>query len=148
MPVTFQTAFQLGAFQSDAFQIVSTGELMAILTAGELAAMRDDIELLMPDLCQIITITNTADGEGGVTTSRATATAINCRLDSTQGITAGEQRTGGAIQAYQSYMMSLPYDAVVVPENEILHSGVNYAVKSINRGQSWKAVVRVELERI
>jgi hypothetical protein len=148
MTPTFQTAFQLGAFQSNAFQIVSTGELMAILTAGELAAMRGDIELLMPDLCQIITITNTADSEGGVTTSRATATAIDCRLDAVQGVSTGEQRTGGAIQAYQSYMLSIPYDSVVLPENEILISGVNYAVKSINRGQSWKAVVRVELERL
>jgi hypothetical protein len=121
---------------------------MTTIDTAMLAAMRAAIGELLPDTCQVITITNTADSEGGVTTSRATATAIDCRLDAVQGVSTGEQRTGGAIQAYQSYMLSVPYDSVVLPENEILISGVNYAVKSINRGQSWKAVVRVELERL
>jgi hypothetical protein len=56
--------------------------------------------------------------------------------------------TGGAIQPYVTYKLSLPYDTTVAASNIIEHSSVDYAVKSINLGQSWKAVVRVELERM
>lgn len=110
------------------------------------AAMRDAISTLLPDTANICSITNTPDGEGGVTQTRGTTgTAIACRLDVIQG---REQLSGGAIQPYTSYMLSLPYDATVAPANIIEHSSVDYAVKSVNRGQSWKAVVRVELERM
>lgn len=115
------------------------------LTNAELSIMRDTIELLMPDTCNIVGITNVPDGEGGSTQTRGTSgTSIPCRLDVIQG---REQITGGAIQPYISYMMSLPYDTTVAEENIIEHNGTDYHVKSVNLDQSWKAVVRVELER-
>ncbi len=111
-----------------------------------LAAMQSAINTLLPDTANIVALTNTPDGEGGWTQTRGTTgTAIACRLDVIQG---REQITGGAIQPYTSYMLSLPYDTTVSPAQIIEHSSVDYAVKSINRGQSWKAVVRVELERL
>ena len=118
---------------------------MAIDTAM-LAAMRVAISTLLPDTCNICTITNAPDGEGGVTTTRGTSgTSISCRLDVIQG---REQVTGGAVQPYTSYMMSLPYDTTVNPSNIIEHNGINYAVKPSNVNQSWIAVKRVELEKL
>lgn len=118
---------------------------MAIDTSM-LAAMRAAINTLLPDTCHICSVTNSSDGEGGVTVVRGTVgTSIACRLDVVQG---REQVTGGAIQPYVSYKLSLPYDATVLPTYIIEHSGVSYAVKSVNRNQSWKAVVRVDLERL
>lgn len=115
------------------------------LTTTELAIMRDTIELLMPDTCNIVTITNVPDGEGGSTPTRGTSgTSIPCRLDVTQG---REQVTGGAVQPYIAYKLSLPYDTTVDEQNIIEHGGVDYYVKSVNLSQSWKAVVRVDLER-
>jgi hypothetical protein len=115
------------------------------LTTAELSVMRDTIELLLPDTCNVCSVTNVPDGEGGVTQTRGTSgTSIACRLDVKQGV---EQVTGGAIQPYISYMMSLPYDTTVAAANIIEHNSVDYHVKSVNLGQSWKAVVRVELER-
>ncbi len=114
------------------------------LTATELSQMRDTIELLLPDVANICTITNVPDGEGGSTQTRGTSgTAIPCRLDVVQG---REQVTGGAIQPYISYMLSLPYDTTVAEENIIEHGGIDYHVKSVNQNQSWVAVRRVELE--
>jgi hypothetical protein len=116
------------------------------LTSAELSIMRDSIELLLPDTCNVCTITNTPDGEGGSTQSRATAgTSIPCRLDVVQG---REQVTGGAVQPYIAYKMSLPYDTTVGLTNIIEHNSVDYYVKSVNLSQSWKAVVRVDLERV
>ena len=116
------------------------------LTASELSTMRTAINELMPDTCNVCTLSGTPDGEGGQTVSRATSgTSIACRLDV---ITGNEMLTGGAMQSYTTYKLSLPYDTTVNPSNIIEHSNVDYAVKSVNRNQSWKAVVRVELERI
>ena len=115
------------------------------LTTAELTIMRDTLELLMPDTCNVCTIANTPDGEGGVTVSRATATAdVPCRLDVVQG---REQVSGGAIQPYIAYKMSLPYDTTVSQANIIEHDNVDYYIKSVNLSQSWGAVVRVDLER-
>lgn len=116
-----------------------------MLTSAELAQMRADIAQLLPDTCYIVTLTNVSDGQGGVTSSRGTAGPYACRLDVIQG---REQVTGGAIQPYTSYMLSLPYDTAIVSTNLVNHNGVDYAVKPPNTNQSWIAVKRVELEKI
>jgi hypothetical protein len=117
-----------------------------MLTDSELAAMREAIQSLFPDTCNICTVTTSPDGEGGWTESRGTSgTAIPCRLDAVQGYL---QVTGGAIQPYLSYRLSLPYDASVDYGNIIEHSEIDYAIKSINLNQSWNAVIRIELEKI
>lgn len=115
-----------------------------MLTNADLAFMRNTIGQLLPDTCSIVTITNVPDGEGGSTESRSTASGIPCRLDVVQG---REQVTGGAVQPYISYMLSLPYDTTIGLTNIITHNSVDYFVKSVNLGQSWIAVRRVELER-
>jgi hypothetical protein len=117
------------------------------IDAVMLAEMRRTIANdLLPDTCNICSITTTPDGEGGVTTSRGTVgTAIACRLDVISG---REQVTGGAIEPYIAYKLSLPYDATVGLTNIIEHNSVDYQVKAVNLSQSWKAVVRVDLERM
>ena len=122
---------------------------MTAIDTAMLAAMRTAIGELLPDTCNVVSITNTSDGEGGVTKTRATTgTSIACRLDTEQSIYSGERLTGGAIQPYLTYVMSLPYNTVISEANIIEHSSTDYAVKTINKGQSWKAVVRVQLERM
>ena len=119
---------------------------MTAVDTSMLAAMRAAILDLMPDTCNVVSLTHTSDGQGGWTDTRATVgTSIVCRLDALQG---KEVQTGGAVQPYMTYMLSLPYDTAVLPAYVIEHGGANYAVKTVNRGQSWSAVVRVELERI
>ena len=116
------------------------------LTSAELTAMRDAIEQLLPDTCNVCTITNTPDGEGGWTQTRGTSgTSIACRLDVVQG---REQLAGGAIQPYISYVLSLPYDTTVNQTDIIEHNSISYAVKSVNLQQSWIAVRRLELEKM
>lgn len=121
--------------------------MTSAITSDMLATMRSIITSdLLPDTCNVVSITNAPDGEGGVTQTRGTVgTAIACRLDVIQG---REQVTGGAVQAYTSYMMSLPYDTVVNPSNIIEHNSVDYSVKPSNVNQSWIAVLRVELEKL
>jgi hypothetical protein len=118
---------------------------MSAIDTAMLSAMRSAIGELLPDTGQVISITNVSDGEGGQISSRGTTTAVNCRVDYVNGI---EQKTGGALQPYSKIMLSIPYDTTITEENEFLHNGTTYAVKSVNDDQSWIAVKRCELEKL
>ena len=118
---------------------------MAAIDTAMLAAMRAAIAELLPDTAQIITITNTPDGFGGQTETRGTALAVAFRLDMTSG---REQVSGGGLQPFTAFKGSLPYDTTVTTANQLLHNGVTYAITAVNNDASWKAVVRVDLEKL
>jgi len=118
---------------------------MPALSNAEINAMRDAIEAdLLPDTCDILTVTETADGQGGVTKSWGTAYSnVAFRLDMKQG---REMVAGGALQPFTMYTGSLPYDATITTADRILYEGGTYAVTSVNTNQSWNVVRRVVLE--
>lgn len=119
---------------------------MSWLTDAELAQMRSDIGNLLPDTCAILSVSYTSDGEGGLTEAWGTATAsVACRIDYRSGT---ETMAGGVVQPYSKAVLSLPYDTELDTTNRISADGRTYAVLSVNDGQSWKAVVRAELERV
>ena len=116
------------------------------LTARELAQMRADIEDLMPDTCDILSVAYTSDGEGGMTEAWGTATAnVACRIDYRSG---SEKVTGGAIQPYSKAVLSVPYNTTISLTNRVKSGAYTWAILSINEGQSWQAVKRAELERV
>lgn len=119
---------------------------MTAIDTAMLAAMREAIGELLPDTCSILTLTRTADGMGGMTETWGTAySGVDFRLDVKTGV---EQVVGGGLKPFTSYKGSLPYDTTITSADRILHSGVTYAVTSVNTSQSWKAVVRVDLEKV
>ena len=116
------------------------------LTARELAQMQADIYDLLPDTCDILSVAYTSDSEGGFAEAWGTATAnVKCRIDYRSG---RETLTGGAIQPYSKAVISLPYSTAISLTNRVKSGDYIWAVKSINDGQSWKAVKRVEMERV
>lgn len=119
---------------------------MTLISAEMLAMMQARINQLLPDTCDILSATNAPDGFGGITETWGTATAgVACRLDKKSG---GEQVSGGAIQAYTGWVMSMPYSVTVTAANRLLHNGITYAVTSVNNDASWKAVTRCEVEKV
>ena len=116
------------------------------LTARELAQMRADIEDLLPDTCDILSVMYTADSEGGFAEAWGTATAnVHCRIDFRSG---RETLTGGAIQPYSKAVLSVPYNTALSLTNRVKSGTYVWSILSINDGQSWQAVKRAELERI
>lgn len=117
------------------------------LTAGELAQIRDDIEALMPDTCDILGVTMTSDGAGSWTEVWGTASAsVPCRLDF-KGY-GREAVIAGATQPYKTGVVSMAYDQTITTENRLLISSVTYNVTGVNDSQSWIGVKRVTVERI
>ena len=116
------------------------------LTARELAQMREDIEDLMPDVCSILSVAYTSDGEGGMAETWGTALAdVSCRIDYRSG---SEKMAGGAIQSYSKAVISLPYTTAITASHRVQVDSYVWAVKSVNEGQSWDVVRRAELERV
>ena len=116
------------------------------LTARELAQMQADINGLLPDTCDILSVAYTADSEGGFAEAWGTATAnVKCRIDYRSG---RETMVGGAIQPYSKAVLSVPYNTTVSLTNRVKSGDYTWSILSINDGQSWKAVKRAELERV
>ena len=116
------------------------------LTYNELSGMREVINQLLPQTCNILSPTYNPNGQGGGTTTWGTASAsVACRLDV---ITGMEQVTRGALQPYTRSVLSMPYDTTVDETYRIELGSNTYAVKSVNTDQGWIAVRRCELELI
>ena len=119
------------------------------LTARELAQMQADINDLLESTnttCDILSVAYTADSEGGFSEAWGTATAnVHCRIDYRSG---RENLMGGAIQPYSKAVLSVPYNTTISLTNRVKSGSYTWAVKSINDGQSWMAVKRIELDRV
>ena len=120
-----------------------------MLSSAELAHMRDAIGDLLPDTCNILSVSGTADGFGGVTSTWGTASSnVSCRLDIITRRETGQNIDGASMREYQETVLSLPYNTSVSNNNRIEHGGFTYNVTATNTDQSWIAVKRVSLERV
>ena len=119
---------------------------MTGLTTAELTVMRDTIEQLLPDTCNILTATNVNDGQGGITTTWGTTSAsVACRLDKRSG---QEQVTGGAVKPYTEWMLTLPYDTTITSNQRVEVGSSTFNVISVDGDKSWEASIRVILEKV
>lgn len=120
-----------------------------MLSNAELTAMREAIEDLFPDTCNILTATETADGYGGVSRVWGTASAnVACRLDVVNRSGSDEQVGAASLRSFQETILSVPYNTTITTDSKVEHSGTTYNVTAINSGQSWIAVKRVTLEKV
>lgn len=120
-----------------------------MISNNELVSMRDAIETLLPDTCNILEATNTADGYGGVTQSWGTTSAsVACRLDIVNRRSSAQNIQGASLREYQETILSLPYDTTISNNNRVEHGGFTYNVTENNTDQSWISVKRVTLERV
>jgi hypothetical protein len=114
------------------------------LDQNELDQMRASISELLPDRCNLLTATQTADNEGGITEAWGTVTRnVPCRLDQMAG---SERLTDGSLRAFTSLDLALPWDTTIDESYRVEHGGSTYLVVDAYSAQSWQVerVVRVE----
>lgn len=113
----------------------------------ELERLRADIEaVVMPDTCNILTVTRTSDGQGGFTEAWGTAVRdVACRLDPVDG---RELVAGSVSKPYHTYWLSLPYETSIDEQSLVEISTADYTVIGVDTGKSWSGSVRVLVERI
>lgn len=118
------------------------------LSSSDLAFMRDALEELMPDTCNILTATNTPDGQGGYTTTWGTATAnVKCRIDPGRK-EMYERVTGAKLSPYSWWQLTLPYDTTITAQSRVEVNGDTYNVVNHDDNKSWQATIRVALMKV
>lgn len=116
-----------------------------MLTSADLSYIRSTIEKLLPDACNILSMSWTSDGSGGLTETWGTLSASACRIDYLQG---HESMSGESLTPYQKVVISLPYDVSVTPTNRIELDGNIFSIQAVNQAQSWQGVTRCAAELI
>lgn len=116
-----------------------------MLDRNELRDMRDAVEALFPDFCNLLTFTRTTNGAGGYTEAWGTATRnVPCRVDQQIG---SERLTDGSLRAFTSLEMCVPYDTTITESYRVEHGGYTYNVVNANLDQSWQIEKTILLER-
>lgn len=117
-----------------------------MLTDDELASLRDDAALALPDTVVIQTRTFTSDGGGGGDYPWTNAGTLACRRAPLTATTDAEGVTGGRISADADSLFTLPYDAAVTTDSRFIYSGGTFNVEAI-RERSWNTTTRVEASK-
>lgn len=123
---------------------------MSQLSSADLSYMRETLSDLMPGTCHILSLTQTSDGQGGFTETWGTAvSSVACRFDSANGSQYGRELiAGGALQPFNAYVVTMPYDTAVTAANRIEFSGNQYSVIGVDSDKSWEASTRCGVEKV
>ena len=109
---------------------------------------------LMPDECNILEITQTSDSQGGFTDAWGTVTGgaeIACRIDAVttgSNISAREKVSGGALQPYHTFVLTLPQGTTITESNRVEVNSGTFTVTSVDTSKSWSGCVRAWLEKV
>jgi hypothetical protein len=118
---------------------------MDALTPAELAAMRADLETLLPDTAVLQTSTLSSDGQGGVTETWAAYGTVAGRLDNLSG---SRRPIGQAIQPFNGWTLTVPQSTEIDFSKRVVINGFTFSVIAVSDVGSWLAVKRAALEWI
>lgn len=116
-----------------------------MITAAELAEMRDDLEDSLPDLAVVKTQNWVSDGGGGGSTTFTASGTIPCRIAPVQNM---EGTTGGRISPDSEYVVTLPFDAAVTTESMLTINTRNFSVTGMREPRSWEISRRIEAKEV
>lgn len=109
-----------------------------MLSAEDLAGMREQQEEAQPDTAVISRPVRTSDSAGGFTTSLTTVATVDCRLVRTR---AQEVLAGNREVTYTDWTITLPYGTDVRPDDVITINAQTYQVIATRVG-SWNTALR------
>jgi len=114
-----------------------------MMSDAELARLRADVEAtLMPGTANILTVTRTANGQGGFTEAWGTAyIGIPCRADYRQGM---EPAAGGAQRPFTFWQLTFPQGTDLAAANRIEIGDDTFSISAVDAGNSWDVCLRAE----
>lgn len=112
-----------------------------LLSAAEIAAMRADLNRMMPDSATIQRDTIGSDGSGGQTVTGTTTTGpFACRVAVASG---KEEVIAGKLDAVGSWTITMPAGTDVLAGDRILIGSRTFEVSIPLRPRSWQLSCRV-----
>ena len=120
--------------------------MTSVVTAQELAAMRDIANSFFPDTCTVQTLTTGVDETGSPTQTWAnTYTNVACRLDPATG---SETVRNLALEGESTWWLNIPYDQAIAIENRVVYSSKTYEIRHVVDTQSYSTIRRAMLVRV
>lgn len=119
-----------------------------MITAAELADMRDDLEDSLPDLAVIQTRGFLSDGGGGGTTTWTVAGTVSCRVTPVSSSGEGEAVRGGRVHPDTEYVFTFPYDTAITDTHQVVHAGGTFTATAVRAPKSWEISRRVEMKEV
>lgn len=114
------------------------------LNSKQLSHMRAAAEALMPDTCQLQTVTRTADGAGGWTESWSVSATVACRVDAMISRNRSEAQAAREAKIVY-YTLTVPWDTTLELDMRVVHGGVTYEVVEAHGDDSWPVTRRARL---
>jgi head-tail adaptor len=107
----------------------------------------------LPDVCNILSVTRTSDGQGGFTDTWGTATAnVKCRLDLFTsrgvGLVGIEMLKSASLKPFSTWILSVPNGTTLTAAHRVEVGSDTFNVIEVDAGRSWGANVRATLERV
>jgi head-tail adaptor len=114
-----------------------------LLTAADLASMRETAEQALPGTAVIWSQTYTTDGGGGGSIGLTNAGTVSCRLAPIRG---DEREIGERISSDADYVVTLPTTASVTTNSRLVIGGGTFNVEAV-RDRSYRVTTRVEVSK-
>lgn len=116
-----------------------------MLSAAELAAMRDIEELVMPSTGVIERYGLTSDGIGGFTEAWAAVGTVSCDLWPVNQREERERfRSGGQIISKSDWFVTVPFDTNITAADRIVVDGRSFEIVFVPSDRSWSTALRCE----
>lgn len=106
----------------------------ALLTAPELAMLRETALLALPDVATRIVRSGPGNAQGGRRRTETATASYPCELSPLQGV--GESLEAGRPASVTLWRLRLPWDATLEPRDVVLVGGTRYEVTDRQAGRS------------
>lgn len=116
-----------------------------MLTAADLASMRETLEDSLPDMAVINTPARVSDGGGGGTTTFTASGTVPCRIMPVSG---NERIEGARLNADTEYLVTTTYDAAIEADSVLEIDSRTFSVTSVGEPRSWAISLKVEAKEI
>lgn len=119
-----------------------------MLSAADLAGMRDTLDESLPDTAIIQRKTRAGDGQGGGTETWAAVGTVPCRVSPVETRGDDESIAGDRTLQTVDYVITVPQGTDVRAVDRLVSGGVTYEVVKVKGPRSWELARRVDVVQI
>lgn len=118
------------------------------LSAAELAQMRADVALMLPDTCSIYRNDGTVSSTGADTDSFTLIATVNCRLDPVQSRAMQARELIGREVLVSDRVLTVAYNADIQANFRVTINSENYEIVALLDDHSWRVSRRAYLAKV
>lgn len=119
-----------------------------LFTSSDLAELDDMTNSAMPDTAEVLRKVSTSDSAGGQTDVWTTIATVPCRIATLTRRLPGEQLIAERLTSVELWLIVLPPNTDVLPEDRLQVGTALYEVKGLTSAGSWQIETRVIVDQV